>query len=309
MAFLQRISVLAGAVGGLLMVAAPDGAHAQPAAFGSEIVVRAAYVDDHSAGGADVDYVQHESTSGWIPIFGGYFAQLATARAEASASAYTLRAAASGSVELYPVCSPCSASTPSYASGKATLWDTISIQPHDGFAAGDVVKIRVGAGLSGDVFLTGSQNDGSEWWFNVYFGPSLGASTDNLFRLELYSGGLLPPHDAAVGPLAWRQTVDVEVGKSYKLWGQLYAHVGGSGFYGYPAGTYTNFVDFYGTGVTGVGYAPGFEGIEIVSAAGGPIAAVPEAASSLTMAIGLAALLGLAAVRRGSVRAPQRSPA
>jgi hypothetical protein len=298
MKLLQEPWGAVGAVALSLSLAAPGDAQAELGDFGSTVVVRAWNVADFSAGGSDVAYVQHESDSGWVPVFGGYFEQRAVARAEASASAHTLRAAGYGSVTLNPSCSPCSASTPSFARGEATLWDTIRIEPDNGFGVGDTVQIRVGAALAGDVFLTGTPSDGSEWDFNVYFGPSLGASADNLFRLERYSGGLLPPIDGAVGPLSWQQTVDVTVGQSYKLQGELLAAVGGSGFYQYPIATYTNFVDFYGTGGTQIGYAPGYEGIRIVSAAGAPIAAVPEVGTSLSLTVGLATLSGIAMVRR-----------
>jgi hypothetical protein len=255
--------------------------------------------------------VQHESDAGWFPGFAGtdYFDQRAIGRAEASASAYTLRAAGFSGVMLKPLCSPCSASTPLFAIGEATIWDTIHIEPHGGFEAGDVVQIRVGASLAGDVFLTGTPSDGSGWDFNVYFGPSLGANGDNLFRLEQFSGGLLPPLDGTVGPLTWRDTIDVTVGQTYKLQGELYAQVGGSGFYGYPIATYTNFIDFYGTGGTRIGYAPGYEGILITSAAGAWIAPVPEVGTGPAMMAGLAALLGIAAVRQRGTMKRQGSPA
>jgi hypothetical protein len=76
--------------------------------------------------------------------------------------------------------------------------------------------------------------------------------------------------------------VDVEVGRTYYLFGYLEAAENGSGFYDFAPGVYTDVVDFYNTGSLGLGYAPGFEDLIIVSAAGATIAPAPGFSFSLS---------------------------
>lgn len=101
-----------------------------------------------------------------------------------------------------------------------------------------------------------------------------------------------------IGPLSWRQVVDVTVGGTYFLQGRLLTHYGESGYYGYGLGLYEDHVDFFGTAAAGLGYAPGFERLLIVSSAGASIAPVPEPTAFLLMVVGLVGVLGM--VNRGS---------
>lgn len=245
------------------------------AQFESTIVLsHGVFYFNYQEGGPGVGQAQESKSTGWVPVSGGYYEQSADVAAEASASTGVLRAKAQGSVLLNPVCDPCSAGT-AFSTAKARAWDRFQIQAGNGHMNGEVVQVRVLAGLSGGVFLQGTPSGGNDWTFEVYFGPSNGRAADNLFRVELYSGGLLPPYEATVGPLKWDQVVNVEVGKTYYLNGYLEAGQRGSGFYGFAPGVYTDVVDFYGTAAQGLGRAPGFEDVVIVSAAGAPIAPAP----------------------------------
>jgi hypothetical protein len=254
-------------------------AAAQPQ-FESTIVIGDFATGYYQEGGPGVDHAQESRSTGWVPVWGGYYEQSADVAAEASASAGILRAKAQGSVLVNPTCVPfCSAST-AFSSAVASAWDRFQIQAGGGHANGDVVQVRVLASLSGGVFLQGLPSGGNGWTFDTYFGPSNGASADNLFKVELYTV-LAPPYEATVGPLQWDEVVNVEVGKSYYLFGYLKAAQNGSGFSGFGPGVYTDVVDFYGTGSLGLGYAPGYEDVVIVSAAGAPIAPAPGFTFSL----------------------------
>ena len=238
--------------------------------FESTIVIRHWPAYSYQEGGLGVGEAQESKSTGWVPVSGGYYEQSADVAAEASASAGVLRAKAQGSVLLNAICDPCSAGTP-FSTAEAWVWDRFQIQAGNGHANGEVVQIRVLAGLSAAVFLQGTPSGGNDWTFRVYFGPSNGASADNLFRLERYSV-LTSPYEATIGPLTWDEVVNVEVGKTYYLNGYLEVGQRGSGFYGFDPGVYTDVVDFYGTASQGLGYAPGYEDVVIVSAAGAPIA-------------------------------------
>jgi hypothetical protein len=183
-----------------------------------------------------------------------------------------------GSVRLNPICDPCSAGT-AFATANATALDSFQIQAGNGYANGDIVQVRVLAGLSGSVFLQGTPSGGNDWTFRVAFGSYPGSN--ELFNLDLYSGNLPPPYEATVGPMQWDQVVDVQVGRTYYLFGYLQAGERGSGFYDFAPGVYTDMVDFYGTASQGLGYALGFEDLIIVSAAGATIAPAPGFSFSL----------------------------
>lgn len=241
--------------------------------FESTITIRHWPAYGYQEGGGDVAYAQESKSTGWVPVYGGYYEQSADVAAEASAGTGILRASARGSVLLNPICTPCSAGTP-FAKAEARFWDSVRILAGNGHANGDIVQVRVLAGLSGSVFLQGTPSGGNAWTFDAYFGPSRGAAADNLFKVELYTV-LAPPYEATVGPMQWDQVVNVEVGRTYYLFGYLEAAENGSGFYGFAPGVYTDVVDFYGTGSLGLGYAPGYEDVVIVSAAGATIAPAP----------------------------------
>ncbi len=245
--------------------------------FESSIVLsHGVFYFNYQEGGPGIGNAQESVSTGWVPTWGGYYDQSADVAAEASASSGILRASAPGSVRLNPICDPCSAGT-AFATANATALDSFQIQAGNGHANGDIVQVRVLAGLSGSVFLQGTPSGGNDWTYRVSFGYYPGSS--ELFNLDLYSGGLLPPYQATVGPTQWDQVVDVQVGRTYYLFGYLEAGGGGSGFYGFAPGVYTDVVDFYNTGSLGLGYAPGFEDLVIVSAAGAPIAPAPGSAS------------------------------
>lgn len=276
------------------------------AEYETSIVLYATEVPTYVGGGSEVAYAQHESNSGWVSL-SAYYDQFSSSGAEVDAINGSLKVEAYGSVRLNPICDPCSVITPN-SSATAQFWDAFTINPGGGFVAGDTVQVRLLAGLGGDVFLTGKPMAGSEWGFTVSFGPSNGIGSDDLFQIQEYSGGLYPPKDEAVGPQSWDQMVSVTVGQKYYLWTELFAHVGGSSFQGWPIDTYTNYVDFYGTGPTGLGYAglgyaSGYEGVNIVSSAGATIAAVPEPETYAMLLAGLA-LVGGAARLKKSVLAP-----
>jgi hypothetical protein len=61
------------------------------------------------------------------------------------------------------------------------------------------------------------------------------------------------------GARAWRDTIDVTVGQTCRLLGELLAAVGGSGFGGHPIARGSNFDDFYGSGGIQIGHAPGHD--------------------------------------------------
>jgi hypothetical protein len=247
--------------------------------FESSIVLsHGVYYFNYQEGGPGIGNAQESVSTGWVPTWGGYYDQSAEVAAEASASSGILRASARGSVRLNPICDPCSAGT-AFATAKATALDSFLIQAGNGYANDDIVQVRVLAGLSGSVFLQGTPSGGNDWTFSVYFGSYPGSN--ELFNLYLYSGNLPPPYQATVGPTQWDQVVDVQVGRTYYLSGYLQAGERGSGFYGFAPGVYTDVVDFYNTGSLGLGYAPGYEDVVIVSAAGASIAPAPGFSFSL----------------------------
>lgn len=224
------------------------------------------------------------------------FTQWAEARALANAQTRQLKAGSLGAVTLWETCDPCSASTP-FGWSRARLWDTVTI-PDDLYPNGTVVQVDVVAMLSGSVTLHGNPSAGSEWGFDAYFGPSLGAAPDNLFALESYSGGLLPPHVHAVGPVAWIQRVEVTVGETYHVWGELLAHVGEAGFYGIGLGHYENSVDFYQSASINLQHAPGYEDVTFVSAAGAEVLPLPEPGRYASIAGGVVLMALAARLRR-----------
>ena len=274
----QTARMASAALISLLGLSFATSAGAQPQ-FETTIVVRHGLGYSYQEGGGDVAYAQESKSSGWVPVSGGYYEQSADVAAEAGASTGVLRASARGNVRLNPICTPCSAGTP-FATAEARFWDSFRILAGNGHANGDIVQVRVVAGLSGSVSLQGTPSGGNDWTFDAYFGPSAGAAADNLFKVELYTV-LAPPYEGTVGPMQWDQVVDVQVGGTYYLFGYLKAGELGSGFYGFAPGVYTDVVDFYGTGSLGLGYAPGYEDVVIVSAAGATIAPAPGFSFSL----------------------------
>ena len=184
--------------------------------FESSIVLsHGVFYFNYQEGGPGIGNAQESVSTGWVPTWGGYYDQSADVAAEASASSGILRASARGSVRLNPICDPCSAGT-AFATANATALDSFQIQAGNGYANDDIVQVRVLAGLSGSVFLQGTPSGGNDWTFRVSFGYYPGSS--ELFNLDLYSGGLLPPYQATVGPTQWDQVVDVQVGRTYYLY-------------------------------------------------------------------------------------------
>lgn len=226
-----------------------------------------------------------------------YFTQWAEARASANAETGRLKADSFAAVTLWESCDPCSASTP-FGFARARLWDTVTIPPGV-YPNGAVVEVDVVTTLSGHVTLHGNPSDGSGWRLEAYFGPSFGMAPDNLFALDEYSGGLLPPYVHAVGPLAWIERVEVTVGETYRIWGELLAHLGGSGFYGVGLGHYENSVDFYDSASIRLQYAPGYEDVTFVSEAGAEVLPLPEPGIQATIVGGLV-VIGLAKRSRRS---------
>lgn len=224
------------------------------------------------------------------------FTQWAEARASANAETRQLKAESFGAVTLWELCDPCSASTP-WGNSRARLWDTITIPP-DPYPNGTVVQVDVVAMLSGNVTLHGSPSSGSEWRFEGNFGPSLGAASDNLFALDAHSGGLLPPHVHPVGPVAWIERVEVTVGETYYVWGALTANLGDSGFYGIGLGHYENWVDFYQSASINLQYAPGYEDVTVVSAAGAAVLPLPEPGSHALIPAGVVLIVLVARRKR-----------
>jgi hypothetical protein len=226
-----------------------------------------------------------------------YFTQWAAAGAAASAQTETLRAWSMGAVTLWPMCDPCSASTPFAISG-ARWWDT---RVFGGGPPGEHVLIDVTVELHGQVTLHGTPSGGSEWLYTAYVGPSFGASSDNLFALSASSGGLLPPLVTEVGPMTWTQRIDIELGKPYRVYTTMLSHVGDSGFYGFGLGHYENSIDLGNTGTLHMRAVPGYEYVTMVSAAGAQLLPVPEPTSGLLMLLGLAGTLAAARSRRRDV--------
>jgi hypothetical protein len=107
------------------------------------------------------------------------------------------------------------------------------------------------------------------------------------------------------------QRITLEPEVEYCVWGELHAQVGDSGFYGYGLGLYENRIDTRNTASLRLHFAPGFEGREIVSAAGArvlpplsvPPVPVPEPGTAILLALGL---IGLAATHGDGRRASAR---
>lgn len=273
-------------------------ASAQAAAqstYGADAVAYANTFPPDVHGGEGQTLAEWAVESGPIDVgIPALFTQWAEARASANAETGELKSESFGAVSLWESCDPCSASTP-WANSRARLWDTVTIPPTV-YPNGTVVQVDVVAMLSGDVTLHGSPSGGSGWGFEAAFGPTLGTASDNLFALDVYSGGLLPPHVLPVGPVAWIERVEVTVGETYHIWGALNANLGDSGFYGYGLGHYENWVDFYQSASINLQYAPGYEDVTFVSAAGAQVLPLPEPRSHALLPAA-AALIFLAARR------------
>lgn len=289
------------AVWGLAFAAIGAATSAQAIAemtYGADVVAYANVFPPDLHGGEGQRVAEWQVDTGPIDIGTPitYFTQWAQARAYASSQAYQMKAEALGAVTLWEMCDPCSASTP-FAWSRARYWDTVTI-PAGRYPNGTVIQVDVVAKLSGNVTLHGTPSGGSEWRLNAYFGPSFGMAPDNLFALDAYSGGLLPTQVHAVGPMTWTERVNVAVGGTYRLWGELLAHVGDSGFYGYGLGHYENSIDFYQSASVGLRYAPGYEDVTFISAAGAEVMPVPEPERYALILAGLG-LIWLAAKHRG----------
>jgi len=259
---------------------------------GSEIVIYGVPPSGYTEGGEGSLSVSHTATWDAGSPFAPWNPQSVTASALAEAETGTLGASIHGTGTV-SCTGACSAGTPG-ASARVTLWDTFTIGPGGDFEEGDAAKIRNVLSLEGSYFLTGSPSAGSDWWYDVRLSTQQVGYQD-LYHLFEQSPPLSPPANSTVGPLSWNPVLDVEVGDKVYLWAQLVIQLGGTGLSndgssGWPNGTYTNFLDFLGTGKAGLGYAPGYEAISITSAAGAPIAAVPEPQIVLLLGLGLAML-------------------
>ena len=134
-----------------------------------------------------------------------------------------------------------------------------------GLGTGAPVQIRFLAAIEGQIFLLGSPSGLSLARYDV----TLKRGTTTLAELH-YRDDVYPVLDLSIEQTL-DQLVSVNIGNALSMVAEIGLTMNGSA---HPAGsTQTNFLDFYGTGIARVGYAPGYENIGIASDAGAPLIA------------------------------------
>lgn len=164
-----------------------------------------------------------------------------------------------------------------------TMRDTFHVDPGGGFGEGDPVEINFLADWTGHILLQGLPSGGSY----VHYRARLQFGGVILAELNSVNNSNYPPMDLIVNRLL-NETISVNVGDVLTVRQYISFDLNGSEYSGViPSGD--NNLDFLNTGWAGLGYAPGYEGLNIWSDAGAVI--VPEPGSLALIGVGLLALL------------------
>jgi hypothetical protein len=172
-----------------------------------------------------------------------------------------------------------------YVNANASFHDTFTIDAGgSGLPVGTEVQIRFRSSVVGDVYRVATSGDAG----TARFISTLWRSSTKLAELNYQANNLYPPNDFDVNEVV-DQFVTVHIGDTLNLYASMVADLGDTGTR--VPGSYEYWIDLTHTGLAQLGYAPGYDDIQIVSEAGAVI--LPE-----PMTLGLLALGGLVLLRR-----------
>ncbi|MHC4213134.1 MAG: C25 family cysteine peptidase [Planctomycetota bacterium] len=152
-----------------------------------------------------------------------------------------------------------------YGTADTRIIDIFTIGPGtSGLQNGEPVQILFFAEINGWFKLLGNPSGGSSTSYRaqLWRPPSI------LEELDYDTGGLYPPQDFLVHDQLLK-VVNVNIGDVLKIDAKMDNTMNGSAHD--PGATETNYLDIMPSGIARLGYAPGYENIEIISDANAPI--------------------------------------
>jgi hypothetical protein len=181
------------------------------------------------------------------------------------------------------------------AGADAYMTDYFHIGAGDtGLPIGAEVQIRFLSGFAGNILLEGSPSGGCYVHYNSYIYKSsvgylatLNTDTDVVPAIT----SMYPPVNQIVNT-SINQVVDVNVGDVLEVYSFFSMDLNGSGYSGepgYPASEGDNNLGFLNSGYARVGYAAGYEGLDIWSEGGATI--IPEPATICLLGLGALSLV------------------
>lgn len=188
---------------------------------------------------------------------------------------------------------------PAGMSMTAWMWNIVHVDAGPGDTVGDPVQIDYYADWDGHILMEGIPWSGSyvEYQARLFMGDG-GKHGVKLAELD-YIDVIGPPRDDWVHETL-RQRIDVHVGDTLSMYQYIRCELNGSSYSGATVPSGDNYLDFLDTGWSAVGYAPGYEGLNLWTESGAVILPVPL--PSATAMFGAAMLAHFTCGARRSMR-------
>jgi len=169
--------------------------------------------------------------------------------------------------------------------------DTFHIDSGGGFEIGDPVNFVFNTAWHGQIFLEGQPSGGCY----VHYRARLRRAGTILHELDSVSNSLYPSRDEWVNE-SLNEIISGVVGDTYVVEQYISFDLNGSEYSRFDDAEGDNNLDFLNTGSANLGYAPGYETLNISSDGGAVI--LPEPASATLMLLGVGAILRRRKARR-----------